>query len=107
MSNSNDLILYTLPNCEYCTQLKVFLDTLDRKYITLDISQNKSAKAFIKSEGHTTVPQLYYGAVKINNIPTDRITPEYLDNSIKLLEDIGVEAEEWPWEDSGIEQGNL
>jgi len=107
MSSSSKLVLYTQPRCEYCDMMKDLLDQTEYTYEAIDISQDPSAKDFIKAEGHKTVPQLYWDRTKINNVPTDRMSVNYIVNSIKLLEDIQQEAEKWPWEDSGIEQGNV
>ena len=100
MSSLNKLILYTQPRCSYCHVLQKILDSTIYKYSVIDITENDTAKKFIQAEGHTTVPQLYYGIHKINNIPTIEITPQYIEKSIKLVEEVN---EEWAWVDSGVE----
>lgn len=94
------LRLYTQPRCGYCTILRAVLDQTDIEYEVIDIVDDETAKKFIIAEGHRTVPQLYYKHYKINNIDTDKITPEYIINAVAIYADI---EETWPWQDSGIE----
>ena len=71
------------------------------EYTKVDITTNGTAKNFIKAEGHKTVPQLYYKHHKINTIDTRDISVNFLKNTLSLYKE---QKEDWPWQDSGIEQ---
>ena len=94
------LKLYTQPYCMYCDRMKEMLDECKFKYISIDIQSDKSALHFMKERGHTTVPQLYYEGVHINKENTYYYTKEQLSALILEAQDA-----QWPWQDSGIEQG--
>ena len=96
------LKLYTQPRCGYCVTLMEVLDKTGLDYDTINIQEDATAKKFMIAEGHKTVPQLYFNNHKINNIDTEKITPEYIKSSVELLSEI---EDKWPWQDSGIEQG--
>lgn len=55
------ITLYSKPNCPYCDQAKAWLSKNEIAYEVLDISINSSAKDFLVSSGHKTVPQIYVG----------------------------------------------
>ncbi|MCS7316822.1 MAG: glutaredoxin family protein [Candidatus Dojkabacteria bacterium] len=54
------LTIYTKKNCPYCELLKMSLDTKNMKYEEIDVTNNKELIEFLKSNGHRTVPQIYY-----------------------------------------------
>lgn len=115
MSNSNKAILYTQPHCPYCVIMEEKLQEAEIEYSKIDISKNDTAKNFLKAEGHTTVPQLYYKHYHLNTMDTQKISADFLKNSIALYDDMGdvndltdlIEQEtkpnDWPGQDSGIE----
>ena len=93
--------LYTQPNCGFCDLMKEMLDKVGISYYTIDIKEDEIALAFMKEQGHRTVPQLYANDVHINTNPNTReYTPDELERLI-----IEATSREWPWVDSGIEQG--
>lgn len=93
--------LYTQPNCGFCDLMKEMLDKVRISYYTINIKEDKTALAFMKEQGHRTVPQLYANDVHINTNPNTReYTPDELERLI-----IEATSREWPWQDSGIEQG--
>ncbi len=93
--------LYTQPNCGFCDLIKEMLDKVNISYYTIDIKEDEIALAFMKEQGHRTVPQLYANDVHINTNPNTReYTPEELERLI-----METTLTEWPWQDSGIEQG--
>ena len=115
MFNSNEAVLYTQPNCPFCVMLEETLQQAEIKYTKIDITQDQSAKNFMKAEGHRTVPQLYYKQHRLNTMDTNKISVDFLKNSITLYDDMDSIADltdafdsdgpDWPWQDSGIEQG--
>ena len=72
------LTLYTQPNCTFCDILKSKLVEYGFTFWTLDITESPTAMDFMRQVGAKTVPQLYCGSTKINNIDTEDITKEYL-----------------------------
>ena len=99
------LTLYTQPRCGYCDIMKSMLDNLGKTYYTIDISESPEGLAYMKKNGHKTVPQLYYKEtgcqeIHINKKDTTDITSEDLLHAINEAEEIS----KWPYEDSGVEQ---
>ena len=93
------IILYTQPRCTYCEIMKQKLDQTGLNYYTINIQDDPKALAFIKDQGHRTVPQLYAYDKHIN----EKNTQEYTSDELYKL--IIQAMDSWPWQDSGIEQG--
>lgn len=53
------LTIYSKANCPFCDQAKRLLDLKDISYTEVRVDLDPSAKEFIVSEGHRTVPQIY------------------------------------------------
>jgi glutaredoxin len=51
--------VYSKNNCPFCVQAKNLLKLKGVDYTEVKIDEDASAKDFILSEGHRTVPQLY------------------------------------------------
>lgn len=96
----NGIILYTQPRCGYCEMMKSLLDKTGYTYYTINIQEDPKALAFIKSQGHKVVPQLYVNEQHVNKKDTKEYTSEELFGIISEHLD-----KPWPWQDSGIEQG--
>lgn len=54
------ITLYTKPNCPYCDRAKIWLEKNGIAYSTINVIEDTSALEFIKSQGHKTVPQIYF-----------------------------------------------
>ena len=91
------IILYTQTNCAFCDIMKEKLDKTGFSYYTINIQESASALAFMKKQGHRTVPQLYVQDKHVNK----KNTQDYsVDELYKLIEEA---SDSWPWQDSGIE----
>ena len=84
------LILYTQPRCHYCDIMKRVLSRMDEAdgLQVVDITKDAEAKAFMKWQGHKTVPMLYWRVpgqdVWVNkDIDTSKLTGENLGKRIK------------------------
>jgi len=55
------LIIFSKDDCPYCDKAKKLLDNYKIDYVVENVKTNKEALDFIKSHGHTTVPQIYNG----------------------------------------------
>lgn len=53
------ITLYSKNNCAYCLQAKALLKNNDIPFEEVNIETNASARDFILSEGHRTMPQVY------------------------------------------------
>lgn len=51
--------VYGKPGCGWCTKAKALLKEKGKAFNYIDISKVPSAKEYILSEGHETVPQVY------------------------------------------------
>ena len=81
--------------------MRELLDKTLHTYQIINIKEDPEAFEFIKSQGHTTVPQLYYNDIHLNKEDTSLYTLDTLNNII----DSAINRTDWPWQDSGIEQG--
>ena len=96
------ILIYTQPNCPFCDLMKSMLDEKNLKYETINIKEDPSALAFMKEQGHKVVPQLYVGDSHINKKSN---TQEYTSAELyDIIADV-LDQQDWPWQDSGIEQG--
>lgn len=55
------LTVYSKNNCPFCVQAKNLLTLKNIPFNEIKIDEDLSAKDFILSEGHRTVPQIYSG----------------------------------------------
>jgi glutaredoxin len=55
------LTVYSKKNCAYCDQAKELLTRRGVEFKEVKIDEDATAKAFILSEGHRSVPQIYNG----------------------------------------------
>ena len=53
------LKVYSKENCTYCTQAKKLLESKNIEYQEVRIDIDNSAREFLLSEGHRTLPQIY------------------------------------------------
>ena len=53
------LTVYSKANCPFCTQAKALLDLKGIAYEEIRIDLDASAREFVLTEGHRTVPQIY------------------------------------------------
>ena len=56
--------IYTQDLCGYCTLAKKLLEEKGHKYKEINISQNESAKRFLKGNNLKTVPQIFYNGTE-------------------------------------------
>ena len=54
------IILYSKTVCPYCVNAKNYLKSKGIEFREINIEQDAEAREFIVSEGHRTVPQIYY-----------------------------------------------
>jgi len=89
MEMKHELTLYTQTNCVYCDMMKTKLDQWGYRYNSVNIQEDAAGKTYVLSEGHRTVPQLYYGKTHINpNINTEEYTQKILEQYIGHLDDV-------------------
>ena len=55
--------IYTQDLCGYCTLAKRLLEQKGHKYKEINISQNESAKRFLKGNNLKTVPQIFVSGI--------------------------------------------
>jgi glutaredoxin 3 len=53
------ITIYSKHNCPYCVQAKNLLKQKGIVFEEINIEETPSAREFIVSEGHRTVPQIY------------------------------------------------
>jgi glutaredoxin 3 len=57
------LTVYTKPNCPYCDQAKMLLETRGIVYTTVNVAEIPSAREFLVDQGLRSVPQIFDGTV--------------------------------------------
>jgi glutaredoxin len=75
------LTIYSKNNCSHCTQAKDFLRKRGVAFTEIKLDEDAEAMAFIRSEGHKTVPQIYQdgklfaagGFIGLLNVDPDRL----------------------------------
>ena len=55
--------IYTQNLCGYCTAAKRLMQEHNLKYKEINISENESAKRFLKGNGYKTVPQIFVSGI--------------------------------------------
>lgn len=55
------LIVYSKDFCPYCVRAKKYLDSLEIPYVEKNVGLDPKLREWLKSQGHKTVPQIYYG----------------------------------------------
>jgi len=53
------LTLYSKPACPFCDQAKNYLHSQAIQFEVINVMEDADALAFIKAQGHRTVPQIY------------------------------------------------
>lgn len=53
------ITVYSKQNCPYCVQAKKLLESKGIDYEEIRIDEDESAKQFVLSHGHRSVPQIY------------------------------------------------
>jgi glutaredoxin len=82
MSNSIKLTLYTQPLCDFCDIMKMKLKEWGYDFNVINVKDNPQALAFLRLEGHKTVPQLYYQRTHVNKVDTVKFTKQMLEEAI-------------------------
>jgi glutaredoxin len=54
------ITLYSKPNCPYCDRAKIWFERNNISYTVINVLEDSNSLEFIKSQGHKTVPQIYY-----------------------------------------------
>ena len=55
--------IYTQNLCGYCTAAKRLMQEHNLKYKEINISENESAKRFLRENGYKTVPQIFVSGI--------------------------------------------
>ena len=55
--------IYTQNLCGYCILAKRLLEEKGHKYKEINISENDSAKRFLRENGYKTVPQIFVSGI--------------------------------------------
>jgi glutaredoxin 3 len=53
------ITIYSKNNCTFCDQAKRLLESRDIAYTEIKCDEQPSAREFMLSEGHRSVPQIY------------------------------------------------
>ena len=85
------ILLYSKTVCPYCVNAKNYLKSKGIAFREINIEQDAEAREFIMSEGHRTVPQIYYGGKLL--VPggwqgLSKMSAEDLQNEIDLRDSL-------------------
>lgn len=81
------LTVYSKTVCPYCVNAKNYLKSHDISFVEVNIEQDEQAREFIMSEGHRTVPQIYFnGKVFVSGgwQGLSKMTPEQIRSEMEL-----------------------
>ena len=59
--------IYTKPNCVQCRMVKKYLDNKNIPFIEINIENDEDAINFLKGQGISAVPAVFYGETDKNN----------------------------------------
>jgi len=54
------LTVYSKPQCPFCDRAKQYLYRNNIMFLEVDVSQDPDAIEYLRAQGHSTVPQVYY-----------------------------------------------
>ena len=54
------LTIYSKDMCPYCDGAKAYLKKIGQDFVEVNVTHDMEKKLWLKSQGHTTVPQIYY-----------------------------------------------
>lgn len=78
-SNSQPIKIYTLPDCSYCKQTKLYLDKNNYTYEEIDLNTNKAGQSFMSERNYSKLPVTVIGETEIHGFRLDLIK-ETLNN---------------------------
>lgn len=81
------LTIYSKTVCPYCVQAKNYLKQKNINFWEINIEENDEAREFIQSQGHRTVPQIYFNGklfVEGGWAGLSKMTAEDILNEIEL-----------------------
>jgi len=87
------ITVYTKNNCAYCVQAKQLLNSMSIPYDTINIEETPGSRDFLVSEGHRTMPQIYFGKqlfVEGGYQGLSKLTKEEIVAKINELEKTGT-----------------
>lgn len=59
--------IYTKPNCVQCRMVKKYLDNKNIPFIEINIENDEDVINFLKGQGISAVPAVFYGETDKNN----------------------------------------
>ena len=59
--------IYTKPNCVQCRMVKKYLDNKNIPFIEINIENDEDAINFLKGQGISSAPAIFYGETDKNN----------------------------------------
>ena len=77
------LILYTQNDCVYCEAMKMKLENWGYTWDEVNLNKMPEQKAFMKEQGHKTVPQLYWNNKHLNKVNTHEFTKELMEEQME------------------------
>jgi glutaredoxin 3 len=83
------ITLYSKTVCPFCVNAKNYLKNHGIDFAEVNIEQDLEAQEFVRSQGHRTVPQIYYaGKILVEGgwAGLSKMQPEELRNEIELRE---------------------
>ena len=94
MFASIKLTLFTQNDCPFCHMMKAKLENWGYDYKEVNISYELDKKAFLRENGHRTVPQLYWNNTHLNKVDTGQFTKKMLEDELNYDDYIGG-VESW------------
>lgn len=81
------LTVYSKTVCPYCVNAKNYLKNNDIGFTEINIEQDTDAREFVMSQGHRTVPQIYFnGKIFVDGgwQGLSKMSPDEIRNEIEL-----------------------
>lgn len=81
------ITIYTKPNCSFCVNAKDHLKRNEIVFEEIDVMQDMDSLNFLRSQGHSTVPQFYVGQKLLMSGGSTSIMRHTKEQIIALHED--------------------
>ncbi|WP_442914654.1 glutaredoxin family protein [Lacrimispora sp.] len=72
-ASSENIKLYSLPGCTYCSQIKDYLQSQGLSFQEINLETDQAGQSFMEERGYTALPVTIIGTHEISGFRLDKI----------------------------------